>query len=104
MKLHIQFVEAVQKSDQVPDLVRIHVAETTGVKERVVQADYLQFLEQQIALEPRGPEWTEVLRKRRDVLIPFLGRRLLSGHILIGNDTYFIDVCPETNRVVRCEP
>lgn len=47
---------------------------------------YLEHLEEQIDLEPRGKEWSEVLRNRLVALAPHVGENLLRVTLLFEPD------------------
>jgi len=48
------------------------------VEEKAVTPDYLNFLREQILLNPRGPEWSALLKKRLAALEPFVDKQLES--------------------------
>src|SRR5437588_3887697 len=48
-----------------------------SVEERLVKADYFDFLREQIKLEPRGPEWGQILKKRLADQEPFVDKKLI---------------------------
>lgn len=64
---------------------------------------YIEFLDEQIGLSPRGPEWTEILRRRRDGLRSFCRVPLVSGRIRVGRFDTWIKVDPERRSVVFWE-
>jgi hypothetical protein len=64
---------------------------------------YLDFLDEQIKLEPRGPEWTRTLRARRAALGPYCGRPRLHADIRVGNKGYLISVDPESLAIIHIE-
>ena len=51
------------------------------VERSEITQSYLGFLSEQIALEPRGPAWTEVLRGRVSALAPHVGEAYILLHI-----------------------
>ena len=97
------FVQALRASEELPADVRLHAHEARGVGTSCFDETYLQFLEEQIRLGPRGPEWTEVLRKRRKGLHQFCGIPLLRGHIRVGRFDTSIHVDPKSKTVVFWE-
>lgn len=52
--------------------VRIHIELS------MVTLSFLQFLHEQISLEPRGPEWTKILKSRMEKLSNYLDTSLIS--------------------------
>lgn len=68
-----------------------------------VDSSYLQFLEQQIALEPRGPEWTEVLKRRSDALRPFIGKKITTVFIVENNRMATIRIDPDRGYIFDIE-
>jgi hypothetical protein len=97
------FIEAVRTSQNLPTEVRSHAGEARGVDESCFDDSYIQFLDEQIRLSPRGPEWTAILRRRREGLHSFCGVPLLSGHIRCGRFDTWIKINPKTKAVVFWE-
>lgn len=97
------FIEAVRASQELPADVRSHAAHASGVEESCFDDTYLQFLDEQIHLSPRGREWTAILRRRRDGLRPFCGVTLLSGRIRVGACDTWVKVDPQRRAVVFWE-
>lgn len=60
---------------------------------------YIEFLDTQIRLSPRGPEWTERLQRRRSGLSPYCGMPLVRGRVCTAASDYSVYVDP-TRRVV----
>jgi hypothetical protein len=94
------FSQAVRDCRELPVDVRTHVAEARGVEESCFDESYIAFLDEQIHLSPRGPEWTEILRRRREGLRSFCGVPLLSGHIRVGRFDTWVKVDPKSRAVV----
>ena len=65
--------------------------------------DYLDFLEEQILLGARGPEWNDVLRLRRNALKPFVGKEALMISIYRFPDTATLYLEPKTGRSLHTE-
>jgi hypothetical protein len=97
------FIEAVRASYDLPSDVRSHAGEARRVEESCFDSSYIQFLDEQIRLSPRGPEWTAILRRRRDGLHSFCGVPLVSGHIRYGRFDVWIKIDPKTRAVVFWE-
>lgn len=82
------------------------VAGAAGVRDSrasCVDSSYLAFLDSQIELEPRGPEWTERLKKRRAGLSPFCDVPLVSGTVRTATCDVTVYVDPERRVVVFWE-
>ncbi len=66
-------------------------------------ASYLEFLDEQIRMSPRGPEWSALLSRRRAALLPFRGVPLLRGSVRVGDILFTVRVHPETGSVIHWE-
>lgn len=97
------FMEAVRTCQDLPADVRSHAGEARGVEESCFDASYIQFLDEQIQLSPRGPEWTAILRRRREGLRSFCGVPLISGHVRSGRFDTWVKIDPKTGAVVFWE-
>lgn len=64
---------------------------------------YLEFLDQQIELEPRGPAWAAVLRARRAAIAPFVDDELLRLAIRSGEDEVVVRARESPARIVHVE-
>jgi hypothetical protein len=73
------------------------------VQETTLQPDYIAFLKEQVRLEPRGPEWGAVLRRRLVALVPFVGRRILSASFHQDNRSASVDIDSETGELLHLE-
>ena len=103
------FIEVVRGCQDLPAEVRSCAADARGVEEACFDETYIQFLDEQIHLSPRGPEWTEILRRRREGLRSFCSVPLVSGHIRVGRFDTWVKIDPNTRAVVfwerlECEP
>jgi hypothetical protein len=96
------FVTAVERCPELPNAVR-EAALQSSVEEHSFDQSYIAFLDTQIRLSPRGPEWTERLKKRREGLLPFTGRQLLRSSLHVGSDDYTVEVDPAAEAVVYWE-
>jgi hypothetical protein len=97
------FVEAVWASHELPLPLREHATEVVGLDVSQFDWTYLAFLDEQIALSPRGPEWTARLMRRRAGLASFCDLPLLNGRVLAGSTEYTVKVDPATKAVVYWE-
>ena len=73
------------------------------VEQKAVAPDYLSFLREQIELNARGPEWSDVLRKRLVALEPFVGRELLVVTFYCKPHSAIVRINPETKAVAHME-
>jgi hypothetical protein len=97
------FRQAVRDCPELPADVRARVAEARGIEESSFDQSYVEFLDEQIRLSPRGPEWTEILRRRREGLRAFCRVPLFSGHIRVGRFDTWVEVDPKRRVVVFWE-
>jgi hypothetical protein len=97
------FIEAVRSSNERPSEVRLHAHDARAVEESSFDESYIEFLDEQIRLNARGPEWREILRWRRDGLRSFCHVSLLSGHVSSGRYDTWIEVDPKKKAVVFWE-
>lgn len=98
-----QFAEAIRGEPGLPALFRQRAADVTAMEERRLDESYLEFLDSQIELSPRGPEWTAVLVRRRAALLSYCGVILCSGTVRVGDTMYIAKLHPATGRVVHWE-
>jgi hypothetical protein len=87
---------AVLHSDRLPawastalqhalDIGSLDAAEVT-VREHRFEASYLEFLDTQIALDARGPEWVDLLKARKAALSGSVDETLLRVGVRRGNE------------------
>jgi hypothetical protein len=74
-----------------------------SIEERLIKADYLDFLREQIRLEPRGPEWGRILKKRLADLSPFVGRKLIRVMLHCRPNSAVLEIDPETLAIIHVE-
>jgi hypothetical protein len=74
-----------------------------SVSQSCFDASYLEFLDEQIRLGPRGPEWTARLRRRREALASYCDKRLLYATVSADGAEYSLRIDPETERIVHWE-
>ncbi len=99
------FIEAARKCTELPEDIRLRAqdAVVVGVGVRSFDESYITFLDEQIQLGSRGPEWTERLRRRREGLRNFCNVPLISGRIPHGASNIWLKVDPQTRTVVFWE-
>jgi len=100
---HAIFRQVVSKASELPAWVRDAVEHAHGIEAKVLDQSYIQFLNDMIAREPRGPEWTQVLAKRRAALAPLCGKTLVGGFVTRGSRQYFIKIEPDSQAVLYWE-
>ena len=74
-----------------------------NISEKIVMPDYLDFLREQIELEPRGPEWTKVLKSRLFAMEPFVNKLLITATFYRLPDVATLLINPENGKVVHLE-
>jgi hypothetical protein len=103
MDAHAVFVSAVKACESLPNAARNEVDRVVGLETHKFDSSYLEFLDDMICREPRGPEWTVVLKKRREVLSNFRNVDLVSGIVPTADGSYSVDVDPRSTTVVHWE-
>ena len=96
-------IDAVRTRADLPASLREHVTEVTAVEEHRFDQTYIKFLDEQIRLSPRGPEWTERFLRRRAALSPFCGVTLVRGRIRVADTDYTVEVDLETRSLIHWE-
>jgi hypothetical protein len=86
-----------------PALLRDRAADVTNLEECRFDESYIEHLEEQIRLSPRGPQWAERLARRRAALLPFCGLMLLRGRVQVGDLDFAVEIDPRTQSVVHWE-
>jgi len=97
------FSQVVRDCQELPADVRANVSEARGIEESCFDESYIEFLDTQIRLSPRGPEWRETLQRRREGLRSFCRVPLVSGHIRVGRFDTWVKVDPKRRSVVFWE-
>jgi hypothetical protein len=97
------FIEAVRGAEGLPAPLHEHADEVTALEETCFDESYIEFLDTQIRLNPRGQEWTERLKRRRAALLPFCGVTLLRGRVRVGDADFTVRVHPATRTVILWE-
>lgn len=70
--------QAIRECHDLPKDVRDRADEIQNVEWSKFDQSYIDFLDEQILLEARGPEWSERLRKRKRNLLALVDMRYLS--------------------------
>ncbi len=97
------FIAVVRSNNELPPDVRSHAHEARGVEDSCFDESYIDFLDEQIRLNPRGEDWTEILRRRREGLRSFCNVKLVSGHVRTGQLDTWIKIDPQKKKVVFWE-
>ena len=103
MNLTELFVEVVRATASLPAPLREHADEVRGLEEHSFDASYIEFLDIQTRLGPRGPEWTERLIRRRAALLPYCDVTLLRGRVRASTLDFTVEIHPESRAVVHWE-
>jgi hypothetical protein len=103
MKPEQLFLEVVRSSQDLPTDVRAHADEARGIRESSFDETYIEFLDEQIRLSPRGLDWTAILRRRRDALRSFCHLPHVDGHIRTGRFDTWVKIDPKTRAVIYWE-
>jgi hypothetical protein len=69
-------------------LSELNSTESCKIETKPVSASYLDFLREQIELQPRGPEWNSVLQLRLNALAPYEGTDITTISVR-GADRHF---------------
>ncbi len=97
------FTEAVRAMASLPASLREHAGDVTALEEHTFDESYIEFLDTQIHLSPRGPGWTARLIRRRAALLPFCGVTLLRGRVHVGDADFTVEIDPKTRAVIHWE-
>jgi hypothetical protein len=97
------FAETVRAMESLPASLRDHADQVTALEEHRFDESYIAFLDTQIRLISRGPDWTERLKGRRAALLSFTGATLLRGRVQTGEADFTVEIDPETRAVVHWE-
>ena len=97
------FIQTVRTTQTLPAPLRDHADDVTALEEHRFDRSYIDFLDEQIRLSPRGPEWTERLKHRRADLLPFCDTTLLRGRVRVGELDFTVEIDPESRAVIHFE-
>jgi hypothetical protein len=103
MNLREQLIEIVKSDTNAKSEIVRSIESVSDVEDAVFDSSYIQFLSEQIALNARGPEWTNTLQNRKEALSAYCDVHLLRGVLKIGNQKYTIRVHPEKRKVIYTE-
>ena len=74
-----------------------------SIEEKILKPDYLDFLREQIKLEPRGPEWNRILKERLAALEPSVNKAVVTAMFFRKPDTFTLRINPETKSAIQAE-
>ena len=97
------FIEAVRTMQKLPAPLREHADDVSSLEEHRFDHSYIDFLDEQIRLSPRGPEWTAQLQRRRAALLPFCDEPLLRGSVRVDDLGFNVEIDPKTGTVIHWE-
>lgn len=103
MRPYVLFVEAVRTTTSLPALLRERAENVSALEEHHFDESYIEFLDTQIRLSPRGSEWTAQLIRRRAALLPFCGITLLRGSVKAGGVDFTVEIDAKTGAVIHWE-
>jgi hypothetical protein len=97
------FIKAVTLAPDMPADIKAGAETVDDLRLKVVDQSYIAFLDEQIRLCARGEEWNNVLKKRREALIPNVGTELVDGIITTPVGRVFVKIEPRAPRVLYWE-
>ena len=97
------FILALRRCESLPPEVRSYEGKVLAVEESCFDESYIEFLDEQIQLSPRGPEWTERLRRRRECLERYCGVVLIRGIVPFEDSHFVIRVAHDQGTVAHWE-
>jgi len=68
-----------------------------------VTPSYLEHLREQIGLQARGLEWSEILKNRLKALEPYLEVFIVWVIISVNNRTVTLEIDPNTDTIIHIE-
>jgi hypothetical protein len=96
-------VEVLSAASGLPEVLRSQGREVSRCEESAFDESYIEFLDEQIRLGPRGPDWTERLKRRRAALAAFCGVPLVRGSVRAGTSDFTVYIDPRASAVVHWE-
>ena len=97
------FIDTVTSSGGLPAQLAAGAANVQACEGTTFDQTYVDFLDTQIRLAARGPEWTERLKRRREGLRPHCGVLLVFGRVRTAVADYTVYVDPARRVVVYWE-
>lgn len=74
-----------------------------SVIEKSVTSSYLDFLREQIQLNARGVDWTRILQERLNALLPFVGKKVITGNLYCKPKSATLYINSENGKLLHIE-
>ena len=97
-----QILKIIQHAE-LPQAVRKVLKKADQVESHSVSQSWLSWLDTQIELAARGPEWTSLYKARRSNLTEFVKTTFIEASPSVGSTHAFAFVDPTTNKVIHWE-
>ena len=98
-----QFQKALCLAQDLPADVAAAFRGEFEIEEHTFDASYIEFLDEQISLEPRGEEWTARLKDRKHALSPYANKLLLRASITVQGKDVTLEVDPSVPELIYWE-
>ena len=96
-------IKAIRECSELPSGVRERAADIRSVEWSEFDQTYLDFLDEQISLEPRGPAWSERLRHRKKGCIALVDTKHLNCRLEEDGLVWVFKVRADPPKVVHFE-
>ena len=96
-------ISAIEGCTDLPAEVRALGCEANSIEPATFDKTYIEFLDEQILLNARGTEWTQMLIKRRRNLAGYVEAQLLNATLKINGTEYRFKISPASGQVVHWE-
>lgn len=96
-------VAAIRGEGTIPDHIRAAADGISEIEVHRFDESYLEFLDQQIALNARGDEWTDRLHRRRKNLSSYANHRLCRCRLKQHNSLFTFEIEMESMKVIHWE-
>jgi len=96
-------IRAIQNDERISEAVKKKVDAITNIEIHRFDSSYLEFLESQIELSPRGPEWAERLKKRMKNISEYTDQELARCSLDDSNERFAFEIDPITQTVIHWE-
>ena len=96
-------IKAIRECSELPYGVRERAADIRSVEWSEFDQTYLDFLGDQISLEPRGPAWSERLRHRKKGCIALVDTKHLNCRLEEDGLVWVFKISADPPKVVHLE-
>jgi len=103
MDLRATFESLTRQSHELPQELRSSDAVIEHVDISQYDESYIEFLDTQIRLCPRGTDWNERLKVRRIAMAPYCNRKYISGRVSVGTCEYSVYIDCESQSIFHWE-